>query len=265
MAFIQIISDIHLEVKGPTVTCDKLLKLPPLLQKESYSLAILGDLSSIDGGINEQRLRLFLRQCTMYWNKVYYVLGNHEFYGSVYETVLKKFRDLERDIPGVIPMEKRVVDLNDHTRLLGATLWSYVPSRHALEVQDQVCDYNYIRVSSSSMTRHLTVCDTNTWHRETISWLDEQLRICQDSGKRAIVLSHHSPMPPGTWTNICSAWSTDLTGMMTRYSKVIRHWGHGHTHRNLYVEPEFPIICNQIGYEEGTPLRAYESAKYITV
>ena len=69
---IQLLSDLHLEMdRGCGLDYETFH-----IQPKADILALLGDI----GNIHEQRLFTFLRQQTMQFKKVLYVLGNHEFY-----------------------------------------------------------------------------------------------------------------------------------------------------------------------------------------
>ena len=66
----QLFSDIHLEL----LKSSKFPKIKPLTDY----LFLAGDI----GKINTPNYELFFDYCSQNWKKVFYVLGNHEFYNS---------------------------------------------------------------------------------------------------------------------------------------------------------------------------------------
>ena len=73
---IHLLSDLHLEIdRGEGPDYEHFSIIP-----KADNLALLGDV----GTLNEDRLFRFLKQQTSQFRRVFYVLGNHEFYHSNY-------------------------------------------------------------------------------------------------------------------------------------------------------------------------------------
>lgn len=67
--FFQVISDIHLEYYN---------SFPRIIPTSNY-LCLAGDIGTISNKY-DKKIEKFLSYCSIHWKKVFYVLGNHEFY-----------------------------------------------------------------------------------------------------------------------------------------------------------------------------------------
>eukprot|EP00727_Mastigamoeba_balamuthi_P002471 m51a1_g12220 hypothetical protein (252) ;mRNA; r:33110-33865 len=236
----QVWSDLHLEFRKCAPEDLGLRPLAPVLALVGDT-GILGDPDEDSDG--RVQLDRFLRWCSERWRRVLYVPGNHEFYDSDWDTATAELRGIAESLPNVDVLEKRRVDLDNGFSVLGTQLWSHVPEKSRARVEALLNDYHCVTLGG----RPLRVADTNGWHREAVTWLEQEIERCATEGRRAVVLTHHSPMPPKRGAGC--AWATDLRAMM-RAPVVAWFWGHTHKSQACTVG-DVLSLSNQLGYGDG--------------
>lgn len=193
----------------------------------------------------------FLAKCSLSFDKVLYLMGNHEYYGYNYEGASKTLRHF---LPSNFQlMENDVYEHHDGTVFLGCTLWTNFCNANALDMMEaRQCmnDYHTIRVTSKF--RKLTPDDTLGFHRQSMEFLSERLKDYED--RKVWVLTHHGPSylsvhPRYKSAGICnSAYVTELSGFIESHPQI-RYWSHGHTHNSFdYTIAQCGVMCNPRGY-----------------
>lgn len=134
--FFQIMSDLHLEVGRQYADFD----IPP---KAPY-LVLAGDIGRL---VDFESLRDFLAlQCSNF-EKVFYVLGNHEFYGTSRVRGLEIAAKLQEE-PGMrgrlYIMNKNCHDIDSRVLVLGCTLQSNITPETRDLVRMKVQDFSNI-------------------------------------------------------------------------------------------------------------------------
>jgi predicted phosphodiesterase len=111
---IQVFSDLHLEFTK---------KVFPHISPSTRYLFLAGDI----GKLNTPNYEPFFQYCSHNWEKVFYVVGNHEFYHS-YKTsdelmiAYKSFFD--RKFHNVFLLDNEIHTLDDNYEVYGTTLWT---------------------------------------------------------------------------------------------------------------------------------------------
>eukprot|EP00727_Mastigamoeba_balamuthi_P008758 m51a1_g4504 putative protein kinase domain containing protein (1201) ;mRNA; f:371786-380544 len=213
-------------------------------------LALLGDTGLLCPGPHLDAYSAFLARCSGLWARVFVVVGNHEFYGCQVAEACEALARVLRALPNVALLERGRADLDNGFSLLGATLWSLVPPQRAEIVERSLNDYRCVRVGD----RALSVVDTNAWHVETVQWLEGQLAECARQGRRAVVLTHHAPLPDSNphyaGDPINCAFETDLSRLIRSPPLVAWFWGH--THCSVKADVGGVLVqSNQHGYKDG--------------
>lgn len=250
---VQIASDLHIEFYGTAAT-----QVPKhLIVPNAPILALLGDI----GLAFTDSLREFLHYQADQFEKVLFVLGNHEFYNvgrskhSVSEQMgwLKKVCE-ERD--NIHLLEKDSMDLYG-IRILGTSLWSDIPDDMLgdaeMAMNDYAKTYNHAK---GEEPRNLTASETCEWYQRNVQWLCGELAKAKREGVPTLVLTHHTPQLNGTshpiyaGNPLACCFSSDLTKLL---SFPIKAWACGHTHYNFdfYVGGS-RLVSNQRGYK-GEP------------
>ena len=114
---IQVFSDLHLEKRK--------IKLPRPLCKY---LILAGDICEIDYINDNLDFFMYVNQN---WQKIFYVLGNHEFYSKYHN--INYTVDIIRSILSVYPnitiINNEKIQLEDY-EILGSTLWSHIEDKY---------------------------------------------------------------------------------------------------------------------------------------
>ncbi|KAJ4991552.1 calcineurin-like phosphoesterase [Stagonosporopsis vannaccii] len=261
----QIISDLHLEtpVQTPSYSHFSSPTNFPLL---APNLLLLGDIGLI---AHTQALLSFLhsllsRSATV---QIFYILGNHEPYHQTLDNALSQMSFIEKTLihnhgPRFHLMNRRRIDLDHTTTLLGCTLWTHVPAQHAHAVASALKDFDdKTGIWNRSLDHH------NADHAADLAWLNTQVfRIEKEEPQREIlVLTHHSPttdaransprFPPERPLN--TGFRTDLSAERCWTSERVKVWAYGHTHFNCHFVESGErgkggrrklVVSNQKGY-----------------
>ncbi len=236
-------SDIHLESWATP-------EVLPDFPDECDALIIVGDLTSYGDGAYNLRRR--------YPNDprpIFYVPGNHEYYGSVYQDRLVAIqKDCDKhDIKFIGPEEPH--ELNG-VKIIGATLWT---------------DYNLngdavagMSSAGVGMSDHYTIGfredGGNKWflprhalelHQEHLNWL---LTACrQDFNPRTIIVTHHLPTrqcihPRWERSNLNPAFASEVLHRFQDFMPALWLYGHSHDAMDITVG-ETRLLSNQLGYK----------------
>ena len=183
---VQILSDLHIEFDGN--------RIPPLaLDAELIILA--GDLAPV----HTRRVGDIAKR----WagaDRILYVPGNHEYYGSEIDVARREFaRQCIQH--RVTLLDPGAVTVND-VRFIGATLWTdFLLEGVAgeawahLEVGQGLSDFTgTIRYHGGSDGR-FTTGESARRHAEHRAFIEAELKKAERSGLTPFVITHHAPSP----------------------------------------------------------------------
>lgn len=238
---ILVMSDLHLEYEELYVQAPD----------EADAVILAGDIAEGDAGIR-------WAQETFPDLPVFYVPGNHEFYGGEVAGVARAMREAAAE-SNVVLLENTTAELPG-LRLLGTTLWTgfdLFASNDEEELAWAKADARrYVpdfdgRIScvADGYSISLTPDITQWWHRQAKDWLAKQLAI-PFSGK-TLVITHHAPSlisvqeayqrHPAT-----PAWASPLEALVEKADV----WVHGHIHQHCdYEVGTCRVVSNPRGYE----------------
>lgn len=236
----QYLSDLHLEVGQQYLTFDFDVAAPNLI--------LAGDIGRL---IDYKGYTSFLQKQTARYERVFLVLGNHEFYGLSFEDGLERARALEKEqvLGGklILLQQNKIVFEDDKLVILGCPLWSFIPEDSAPAVAAVVNDFK--KIEGWSIDRH------NAAHSEDLAWLRQEVQRC-DSHANILIVTHHAPLidktasPQHKDSPIKSAFATDLlcntrSGPWTQ----VKYWVFGHTHWTTQFKVKgTQVVSNQRGY-----------------
>jgi predicted phosphodiesterase len=186
---------------------------------------------------------------------VFYVPGNHEFYGG---GIARTREDLKRLCAGT---NVHLLDNGEATvngmRFLGTTLWTdfmlfgdgeprLASMREAVELMK---DFRAVRYGEMD-ERMFTPADAAALFQTNVQWLKGKLSE-QHAGP-TVVVTHHAPSPKSihprfkdSLLNACFASDAESL-VKTSGAKL---WIHGHMHDNFdYRLGETRVVCNPRGY-----------------
>ncbi|KUJ14285.1 uncharacterized protein LY89DRAFT_134007 [Mollisia scopiformis] len=268
----QIMSDLHLETPKARPNYEHFK-----IQPASPYLALIGDIENTW----DPRLFSFLEEQLQHFERVFYLLGNHELYEStisVAQQAVRSFADEMEKIrsqPGTnigrfVFLNQTRLDLTDHVTVLGCTLFSSISNEQRQSVTLFCSDFSEIE--------DWTVDAHNAAHQSDLNWLNEQVELLErhEPHRKIVVFTHHSPTLLEEANDsrhledvngVNSAFVTDLSDQQCWKSDTVRIWAFGHTHFNCDFEEAGTrkrIVANQKGYGR-TELETFDPGRVIEV
>ncbi|CZR62760.1 related to Ser/Thr protein phosphatase superfamily [Phialocephala subalpina] len=237
MVKLQLMSDLHLETPKARSTYEH-FKIQPVCRY----LALLGDI----GNTRDPRLFSFLREQLQNFEIVFYLLGNHETYGTTILAAQKAVRSFADEMEQIrsqlgstigrfVFLNQTRFDLTDCVTVLGCTLFSRISNEQRESVALFCSDFSEIE--------DWTVNAHNAAHQSDLSWLNGQVKLIvrHEPHRKIVVFTHHSPTILEAANDsrhvedvngARSAFVTDLSDQACWKSENVRIWAFGHTHFN---------------------------------
>jgi len=256
---IRILSDLHIEFFP--------FKIPALATDPETVLVLAGDIGVI---IDKSPLQAFLQRAAEQFKAVVMVLGNHEYYRSIWPDAIDELR--RWPLPANVHiLEKASVEI-DGIVFLGTTLWSDFENEDPLSMihcQRYINDFSVIGVHPGAQRRH-PFADTGSFspahaieaHRVSRQWLTTHMTETGAAGKKMVVVTHHGVAPGSInpkyiGSNTNGAFVSDLSELLIAGQPELVIHGHVHDSVNYTLgDPAHPIrvIANPRGYtkREGT-------------
>lgn len=245
---VQLVSDLHLDVNGVT-------DFQTVLRPSAHYLICAGDIAEI----RHRVLAKFLAWASDAFVHVYYVSGNHEFYGSsVMLYARNKLRDIASALSNVTVLECGEAKLPGNWTILGCTLWSDIGE--SVSAPWDICWSDFINI------RGLTPKTYSFLHRNDRTWLQDRLKR-KTPGEKLLVVTHHAPLTKGTSHPMYEDqpdrfqnrfFCTDLKDLVGQADV----WCFGHTHFNRHQSSPY---SNQLGYVQDSECPDYDPAFTITL
>jgi predicted phosphodiesterase len=238
----QILSDLHLEVGQQYSDFQIPVKAPNLI--------LAGDIGCL---IDYDNYLEFLTIQTSLFERIFLVLGNHEFHDMAFDDAIARARELEKEpsLNGklVLLHQVRWDDPTSDATVLGCTLWSSIPPESAGITSSKVKDFK--KITGWTVDAH------NARYASDSAWLKQQLLSLKAEGKErtVLVVTHHAPCMEGTsrpkdssnpWS---VAFATDIFTTQQWHECGIDCWVFGHTHYTTELVKEgVRVVSNQRGY-----------------
>lgn len=241
---LQIVSDIHLEFRKNRY---------PFIPARAPHIALLGDIGRPFSSVYAR----FIGDLSRRFHTVIFVAGNHEYYSSTNRPVT--VAELKGRIHAVCGQYKNVHFLDnramfiDGVRILGSTLWTFIPPEMWSAGRKRMNDYRMTFVekyADINVGVPLAPEHTTKWHEDAVEWLKEELRA---TSSPTVVLTHHAPSHIGTsdpkYKNDDDQcfYSTDLTAL---FKHPVVAWAYGHTHypQKQITPSGMLLLSNPTGY-----------------
>lgn len=222
MTKLRIMSDLHLEFNP--------FEIPFMPDEKTQILVLAGDICPL---IEFQRHQIFFQNCVDRFKEVWYVFGNHEYYGA--------------DLLDEIPFRRMMRDIGIKVchfapKVIGETLWTNFDDNPMAAL---ACSgMNDFRAITALGGRKLVPSDLvnrfNFGVQNIINAYPE------------IVITHHSPSyqglsPKFKGNHLNPAFHSDLDELILQLQPKL--WIHGHTHDSLdYMIGATRVICNPRGW-----------------
>ena len=244
---VQLVSDLHLDVNG-------ISDFESVVRPNAETLICAGDIAEVRHPV----LSAFLAWASSKFSKVYYVSGNHEFYGSLMHQARKNLKDMAQKLGNVTVLECEEAKLDENWTILGCTLWSDI-GQNVTGPWD-LCWSDFVNIRGLSSKTYLFL------HKHDRTWLSERLNHKQP-GEKILVVTHHAPIVKGASLPMYEDqperfqnrfFCTDLMGLVG----LADIWCFGHTHFNRHHSSPY---SNQLGYVQDSECPEYDPAFTITL
>jgi predicted phosphodiesterase len=217
-------------------------KLPDFLQdfKKCDYLFLAGDIGYPNyPEYNKGLFYEFICWCTDNYKKVFFVMGNHESYNNDMLEVIESIRQINKEKPNFIFLEKGIISDLESYKVIGCTLWSHA-DREAFQYMN---DKNFIKINDKKLERLKLI----ELHKEDKKWIKNNV------DKNTIVMTHHLPsfnlIHPDyqnfEFEKYNSAYASECDDLI----KKAKIWINGHTHKaSDKILYNTRCICNPRGY-----------------
>jgi 3',5'-cyclic AMP phosphodiesterase CpdA len=250
---LQYCSDLHLEFPANRAH----LAAKPLIPRGQI-LILAGDIvpfASMDSH------DAFFDGLAANYQKVYWIPGNHEYYGSDARLRSGSFQENIREN---ILLTNNTVFEEEGVRLIFSTLWSHISPRYALEIEQSLNDFEIINYGH----RALRAANVNQLHAESLEFI--KAGLARPSDKKTVVVTHHVPTLfhyPDVYRNspLNEAFAVELFDLI--HDSPADYWLFGHNHFNLsdFHIGKTTLSTNQLGYVERNEHRGFNPEKFIEV
>jgi Icc-related predicted phosphoesterase len=198
--------------------------------------------------------RFFVEECRKY-NKVLYVMGNHEHYHFCFDNT---YDHINNQLPdNVYLLENQSIDIED-VHFIGATLWTNCNNNDPVTIytlREAMNDYVVIKKKpgpNHNFYGKLTPEATMYAHKVSRAYIEKEL--ADNADRKCVVITHHAPSSysinekykPDTQMN--GAYFSNLENMILDNQNCLL-WCHGHMHDPCdYKIGDTTILCNPRGY-----------------
>lgn len=223
MTLLRLLSDIHLD-HGTNI----------IIKNEGEDvLVIAGDLCNyFCRDAAKEFINNYLQTCTDTGGVVFYVLGNHDYYGSGIEETENFWNEVK--IPGLVVFgSKPKVFYMNGVCFVGCTLWTELDSLLWYAFK-HLNDFVFISDFSKDPQKYIQL------HRESVT---EIKKILSKMKTKIVLITHHPPFAQTTpKTKLDKIFYSQLQNILT--SEVVL-WLHGHIHSSKdYIFKTTRVICN---------------------
>lgn len=196
---------------------------------------------------------------------LYFVLGNHDFYGSSFEAERRKARALDQRHPRVNWLtEKAIVALTDKTALIGHEGWADGREGDYWNSLVRLRDYDLIQ-DFIPLDRAARMRRVEDMGREAARVLGERLELALASHQHVVMALHPPPFREASryegrpanddWAPhfVCRSVGEMIVEVMSRYPQqdLLVLCGHAHHHADYQPLPNVRVLAGHAEY--GTP------------
>ena len=235
---VQFYSDLHIEYEES----DHVDVLKYIQPEPGIDILILaGDIGNL---YRYEQLKNFLKDISVYYKNIFYILGNHEFYkrrtlpSMPYQLLYKKTKMLEREIYKLIILNNDSYLVDNKFCFIGSTLWSSIGDHQI---------FPHFRVKIHGFNKYIY----NRFNQKNIEYLKNMLTLCRTKKWIPVIITHYTP----TFKCIHKKHSDDMYQYLyaNNLDNLIKemkpkYWVAGHTHENFdFTLYDTRIVSNQLG------------------
>lgn len=265
---IQLISDLHLERRDITLPGgDVLLMAGDIMEarelgRNNYQ-ADYTAIAGTDSAKREDRYLRFMHEEVTKYNKVFYVAGNHEHWGT---KMYKTHEFMRENVPPNTTVLENEICVYRGVLFMGATMWTdfnkgdgltmYHAGQGARDTNMGMKDYKYITNKVHGVYRKLIPKDILEIHYQSRAYFNH---ILSENRQKAnplpvVTMTHHAPTAlsiPDWYKNdylMNGCYYSDLSEMILDNPEIKIHV-HGHTHEPFkYQIGSTWVVCHPRGY-----------------
>lgn len=250
---IQYCSDLHLEFPMNKKFMDE-----HHLEPAGEVLILAGDI--LPFALHEKQTA-FIDYVADHFEMVYWVPGNHEYYGSDTATIADPL--LEKLRSNVWLLNNQVITYNN-TQFVCSTLWSKINLVNALDIQRSISDFFSILWQGKKFTTR----QFNQLHNQSVAFLEEAFK--DKNSMNTIVVTHHVPtldQYPAQYRNspLNDAFVTELFDMIRDSDTSYWIYGHHHINTPAFKVGNTTLLTNQLGYVQYNEQMGFNAEAVIEV
>ncbi len=250
---IQYCSDLHLEFPHNR----EFIKNHPIIPVGEI-LVLAGDILPFTQ-LHEHKD--FLDLLSSSFEKVFWIPGNHEYYGSDINNRSSSFCEkIHANLFLVNNYEQKIKDVN----FIFSTLWSKISVEHQFIIQNTLSDFTAIRDQGGN----LKIQKFNDLHDACFEFISRTVK--KNENEKNVVISHHVPTfmnypEQHATSKVNQGFATELFEFI--HASNIDYWLYGHHHTNT---PDFTInstqlITNQLGYVKYKKNKTYKNNAFFEI
>ena len=243
---IAIASDVHLEFGNFVINNDE----------NADILILAGDITTV---VDIDKHLDFFENCSKQFQNVFYILGNHEYYGGCFLSTCKIIQDKLAAFSNIIVRDQINFHLDqENVTFIGNTMWTDVDRRNPLLIQKIKRAMNDFRMIEN-LDIETMICKNEQFVNYVRDYMSEYRK--QEMSHKIVVVTHHAPSfesihekfrTPSTW-DYNYAFASNHANLMIDNPEIVL-WVHGHMHDPFdYTLGNTRVVCNPrgyIGYEE---------------
>lgn len=192
------------------------------------------------------------RQMTMFYEKIIMVMGNHDYYDSLFADAKKIIEDEMADlgIDNLVILDNQSIIIRN-MRFVGCSLWTDYnrgDPHLMLNAKEMVNDYKRMKVSPEFLYKK---------HQESMEWLEFVFKTPTEQHfygvetPKTVVVTHHAPTfkscDPRYGNEMSGLYASDVSDYIHNHPEIM-YWFHGHTHYPIdYEVGRTRIISNPVG------------------
>lgn len=248
---VQYCSDLHLEFPANRT----FLATRPLVSRGRI-LILAGDIVPF-ASMNAHEA--FFDHLAANFHRVYWIPGNHEYYGSDARVRSGAFQENIREN---FILTNNTVFEEGGVRFIFSTLWSRIGPRYEWDIEQGLNDFSRINFGH----RNFRSSDVNQLHEESLEFIKGEL--AKPTEKKTIIVTHHVPTLfhyPEVHRNsiLNEAFAVELFPLI--HDSAASYWIFGHHHFNMadFHIGKTTLTTNQLGYVEQNENRGFNPERFI--